>query len=217
MKHSAHRQHDHVRPEPPTTAVLEDSFWPGQLVLPTSYICWGKSNGTRARAGLMAFPPCYRSHFSFRYKLGGLLRYAFLFCFVISFHSPAYHFGLAVQRRGITSTARSAAPQIWASMMSEPPVGIEPTTVRLRSACSANWALEAHAKHNHVRADTTPQQARCGRHSATLITKPFDFLGFRTPRDEAMCFIVFLNYHLSGQCNSYTLERHRVSMDLRLH
>jgi hypothetical protein len=138
MKHSAHRQHDHVRPEPPTTAVLEDSFWPGQLVLPTSYICWGKSNGTRARAGLMAFPPCYRSHFSFRYKLGGLLRYAFLFCFVISFHSPAYHFGLAVQRRGITSTARSAAPQIWASMMSEPPVGIEPTTVRLRSACSAN-------------------------------------------------------------------------------
>jgi hypothetical protein len=76
-------------------------------------------------------------------------------------------------------------------------MGIEPTTVRLRSACSANWALEAHAKHNHVRADTTPQQARCGRHSATLITKPFDFLGFRTPRDEAMCFIVFLNYHLS--------------------
>ena len=25
----------------------------------------------------------------------------------------------------------------------KPPVGIEPTTVRLRSACSANWAIEA--------------------------------------------------------------------------
>ena len=66
MKHSAHRPHDHTRPEPSTTAVLEDSFWPGQLVLPTSHICWGKLNGTRPRAGLMAFPPCYRSHFSFR-------------------------------------------------------------------------------------------------------------------------------------------------------
>ena len=27
--------------------------------------------------------------------------------------------------------------------VSKPPVGIEPTTVRLRSACSANWAIEA--------------------------------------------------------------------------
>ena len=27
---------------------------------------------------------------------------------------------------------------------SKPPVGIEPTTVRLRSACSANWAIEAY-------------------------------------------------------------------------
>ena len=31
----------------------------------------------------------------------------------------------------------------WCNDVMKPPVGIEPTTVRLRSACSANWAIEA--------------------------------------------------------------------------
>ena len=138
MKHSAHRPHDHTRPEPSTTAVLEDSFWPGQLVLPTSHICWGKLNGTRPRAGLMAFLLVTVVILAFGRSWVGCCSYSFFFCFVISFHSPAYHFDSAAERRGITSTALSAVPQTSASMMSEPPVGIEPTTVRLRSACSAN-------------------------------------------------------------------------------
>ena len=43
----------------------------------------------------------------------------------------------------VAITLHSLSPGMTKPVCKEPPVGIEPTTVRLRSACSANWAKEA--------------------------------------------------------------------------
>ena len=45
----------------------------------------------------------------------------------------------------VAITLHSLSPGMTKRVCKEPPVGIEPTTVRLRSACSANWAIEANA------------------------------------------------------------------------
>ena len=83
-------------------------------------------------------------------------------------------------------------------LFNEPPVGIEPTTVRLRSACSANWAKEALDERN---ARSKPS-CRCCPHTVSANKWPAQDSNLESPAPEADALSIRPTGHGQSQTSS---------------